>query len=253
MSEKVDIDKDLVRKRFARAMHSYEKHAVVQTEMAERLLKILRHHAGTSFDTILEIGCGSGVLSRLIIENLDYDRVYLNDLSQDFAPLLPFKDQVTFHAGDAETLYFPPEQALIISNAAIQWIRDLDTFMEKVSSLLRPGGWFAFSCFGQENLLEIQNLTGKGLEYPDISFFQSLPDFNIALAEQEKRQLVFSSPRDVLKHLKYTGVNSLGKEGWSKGSMREFEESYRSRFSTGQGVTLTYNPLYILGRKKVQT
>ena len=66
--------------------------------------------------------------------------------------------------------------------------------------------------------------------------------------EEETHVLAFKSAKDVLKHLKYTGVNALDSNGWTKADMLKFEAGYSTICSTSP--TLTYNPLYIRIIKK---
>ena len=49
--------------------------------------------------------------------------------------------------------------------------------------------------------------------------------------------------KDILKHIKSTGVNALEMVSWTKTDMQKFENGYNN-FCSGV-PTLTYNPIYV--------
>ena len=61
------IDKNLVHKRFAKNLENYNENAKIQKRMAERLLAFVKNRSPKK---ILEIGCGTGFLTKLISENI---------------------------------------------------------------------------------------------------------------------------------------------------------------------------------------
>ena len=70
--------------------------------------------------------------------------------------------------------------------------------------------------------------------------------FQLLLIKERKEQLFFADPLAVLRHLQATGVNGLTKQVWSKGRLSDFAKEYTKRFSTAEGVVLTYHPLYFV-------
>ena len=57
----------------------YDLYAKPQIYVANALIQTLKDYR-QNFDDIYEIGAGSGVLTRLIMENLSYENLLLNDL-----------------------------------------------------------------------------------------------------------------------------------------------------------------------------
>jgi malonyl-CoA O-methyltransferase len=55
----------------------------------------------------------------------------------------------------------------------------------------------------------------------------------------------------VLQHLRATGVNSIGQQVWTRKQVNAFITEYTDRFSGGQGVCLTYHPLFIIARPQL--
>jgi hypothetical protein len=67
---------------------------------------------------------------------------------------------------------------------------------------------------------------------------------------QEQLRLSFSSPLEVLKHLKETGVTGTAAQPWTRGRLQEFCRNYTGQFSDERGkVYLTFHPIYMVCRK----
>ncbi|MCI5151070.1 MAG: hypothetical protein D3916_17090, partial [Candidatus Electrothrix sp. MAN1_4] len=66
---------------------------------------------------------------------------------------------------------------------------------------------------------------------------------------QEKEVFLFPQPRDVLNHLRQTGVNSIHRTAWTRQEVQSFCQEYTKRFSIDQAVRLTYHPLYFVARR----
>ena len=59
-----------------------------------------------------------------------------------------------------------------------------------------------------------------------------------------------SDPLAVLKHLRATGVNSIGQQAWTRRQVSDFIARYQHEFGGEQGVRLTYHPLFVVARPK---
>ena len=249
------IDKQIVRRRFARSTASYAEAAEVQRAMGLALLDLLT--SGTlrrDFDRILEIGCGGGGLSLELPARLEYCRLFLNDLVPECAGLAARLPDSVFLAGDVETVGLPDDLDLVLANAVFQWLRSPATLLRRLAGLLRPGGLLAFSVFGPENFREIRQLTGAGLDYPPPSFWQQELEkhFEVLAFHAEQEICFFNSPEAVLRHLKATGVTATGAGSrWTRGRLAQFDTEYRRRFAAATGdFPLTYHPILLVARKK---
>lgn len=131
---------------------------------------------------------------------------------------------------------------------------DLPLFFEKLAGHLTGGGYLLFNTFAPDNLTEIRQLTGQGLNYPSTDQLKAwlLPHFRLLHVEETTIRLTFPSPEDVLRHLKYTGVTATGNaQPWTRRIQSEFSRRYRDLFpAEPHQVTLTYRPVYLLGVKK---
>lgn len=243
----------LVRRRFSAASASYDAEAQAQQQIASRLWALAAPHIARGA-AILEIGAGTGLLTRHILSaqpgSLTVNDLYTSPQVQALTQQEPCV--LSVREGNAETLDFCGPYDAICSASTVQWFADIAVFFHRCAGNLSKGGLLAFSSFLPGNLHEVAELTGVGLDYPDAAALQSYleNDFELVAMEQGEITLDFASPHDVLLHLRRTGVTGIRSVGWNKRRYLEFVNGYISRYSAGQGVRLTYRPVYVVALRK---
>jgi malonyl-ACP O-methyltransferase BioC len=254
-------DKKLITLRFEQAAASYEQQAKVQHLVADRLLALLVHGAGRLQPArVLEIGCCTGLLTeKIVMRYPGVAHLTLSDLVAAFEDCVRRKlenrtGQLTFLAGDIESVALPANYDLIISSSTLHWVHDLPGLCRKLHAHLDRDGILAFSLYGRDNLQEIRSVTGMGLQYRDLAQLQAVvaEAFEILAVEQTRETLWFPEPVSVLQHLRATGVNSIGQQAWTRRQVSAFISEYTQRFSGEQGVRLTYHPMFIVARPKAE-
>ncbi|GAK51103.1 biotin biosynthesis protein BioC [Candidatus Moduliflexus flocculans] len=251
-------DKSRVQQSFFKSMYSYNQHAEAQTRMAEELLEALRRIHPAGFARVLEIGCGSGLLTERFLKSFPVEMFCANDLVEECGIIIEdiFRQHAfghfSFVGGDIEAIADLPDALdLILSNATFQWLHDFDGFAAHLKTLLKPNGLLAFSTFGTQNCREIRTLTGNSLTYrPFQDVLASLQThFDVLFSHEETITLHFASPMDVLRHLRLTGVNGVSSQkAWTKADLAHFEQAYRERFGEFNRVPLTYHPMLFIVR-----
>lgn len=259
-------DKSLLQQRFARRLESYASLATVQRGIADRLAQTLFEGKWMSAPPLrgVEIGTGTGFLTRHLVAHLPDTEWTLNDLvakSRDYLPQVTSHGlAVRFEAGDGEAFPFiDSHYGLIASASTLQWFDDLSAFIVRAARGLTPGGILAISTFGPDNFREITATTGYGLEYPtSVSLLEGCQAAKLtvrATQEWHERQL-YPSPLEVLRHLRLTGVNAVAAERWTHRRLRQFETEYTERFSsasatnpTETNVSLTFHPIILIAQK----
>lgn len=235
------IDKKLVHDRFAKNLESYNENAKIQKRMAERLLDFIKNK---NPQRILEIGCGSGFLTKLVNDKIGFETYQTLDIVEDCQVYInQINPKIEFICDDIEEFLKNDNNKydLIISNASLQWVNDFERVVNELRVRLNPNGELVFSTFGQENFKEIYHVIGATLNYYSLSELRDMfPDSSI---EPEIHILAFESPKDVLKHLQATGVNALEQTAWTKKDLIKFENGYKNFCS--RRPTLTYNPVYV--------
>ena len=252
------MDKQQIAGCFARARQTYEREARVQQEVARRMLRHLQEACPNrdAFTHIAEVGCGTGLYSRLLQQTFHPERLWLNDLcpemEKSLGDLLALPS-VNFTPGDAEEMPLPNQTRVITSCSTLQWFTDLPKFFHRCHQTLPVGGILAFTTFGGENLREIRTLTGNGLHYFSLEEICTIlsADYQVLHTSQEVTTLAFPTPTDILRHLKQTGVTGTEKRIWTRARLQQFTEEYVRLFSIESGqVSLTYHPMYVVAEKR---
>lgn len=253
MGSLTSVDKSRIRQAFQKALNDYDRHALIQQKMTINLVAHLQDYLPNgSLDSVLELGCGSGMLSSLLQKQISADYWLFNDLCDVQAQLAEKLPQsFDFHCGDAEHFLFLQQFDLIASASAVQWFHQPDAFIAHCKTGLKTNGLLAVATFGEDNLKEVRQITNIGLNYPTLFQWQTwlAKDFELLWCEDFKVILDFDTPLDVLKHLKYTGVTATNQKNWTRKNLNGFIDDYLSAFSMPSGkVRLTYHPLFFIAR-----
>lgn len=238
------IDKERVKRQFCKGFHTYEQEARAQNSVAGYMAHWLRRH---KLGRVLEVGSGTGMLSRRI-RKLAPEHFEMWDL----CPAPPYEG-ADFRCVDAETAIMDAAAEsydAIVSASAIQWFNSPATFLKHASEALKPGGIMAVGTYTRGNLDEITSLLPASL--PLMSREEWLSIIPEAMEVEEvfeyEYPMSFQSPMDALRHLKLTGVNSLGRSGGAVLSVRDLIEQYKP--GTDGLWHLTYRPIIIYMQKK---
>lgn len=251
--------KQNIARHFANA-NDYDQHATIQQHVCQYLLDNI---VNTKHKSILEIGAGTGQMTRLLAAHLQSEHWIINELCAEQAVTLQTILPVAkILIGDAETMELSKNHSLVISANAVQWFDNPLSFIAQSASRLRTGGQLLFNTFTSNNFLQIKQLTGQGLQYPTNTEWQSelvKAGFKDIVLANQRFDLPFTDPRAVLKHMKLTGVSTNQTQSpssnrqpfiWSKSRLKQFEQDYWQRFSEldkeGQPcVNLTYEVLTV--------
>jgi trans-aconitate 2-methyltransferase len=120
-------------------------------------------------ETVLDAGCGSGRVTRLLVERLPRGRVIAVDAAPSMvaaarAELGPGVE--VFQADLAELELAAPVDA-VFSNAVFHWVPDHDALFRSLFAALRPGGRLVAQCGGAGNVENFHDAARKvGEEEP---------------------------------------------------------------------------------------
>lgn len=254
------LNRDRVQAAFRRGLGSYHDAARAQRQIARHLVA-LAQAAGlpTRLDRVFEFGAGTGHLTQALLARGWIGHLVLNDLVAEVAPALVARavagaDHVVFHPGPIETLALPQDLDLVASSSTLQWVAEPRPVLARLVAALRPGGMLAVSGFGPAQYRELRALGSQAAapgylaaaEWPGL-----LPaDLTVLALEQAPLVLRFADTREILRHLRATGVNGQARAGWTRADLARFEQEYRARFADADGqLPLTYDPVWLVARK----
>lgn len=232
------VSKPLIATRFSRSAESYIATAEAQRTIARRLFELIERESPKP-DDILEIGCGTGFLTRLIAERYAGASLMLWDIAN-----IPADLPGTHRQYDAETeIRQLPERSvdLIASASTIQWFNSPATFIRNCRRAVRDSGLLALSTFGPDHFDELQPYLDSTLHYPTSESWRQMlqsAGFKVITISEERIEMKFTDTASLLRHISKTGVNALPSGPASTSIMRSLLNS---------GIdTLTYHAVYLI-------
>lgn len=151
----------------------YKEASTHQKEWGAKLIREL-HIFGT--ERILDLGCGDGVLTSLLaVLVTPHGSVVGIDASEGMIETArSFQtENLSFEVRDINDLNFENEFDIIFSNAALHWIRNHETLLEKVFCALKSGGILRFNFAGDGNCANFFNVVKEAVKQPPFAFYFS--------------------------------------------------------------------------------
>lgn len=237
--DEVLIDKSDVAEKFYNHSGTYCSNATVQRSMCGHVDELLRDNLPARVERMVEIGAGTGLLTRLYDKWLKPSRLELWDISV-VDPGLPGEHRKC----DAEPEVNRLENVdVIASSATIQWMNNPRQFVAGCAAALAPGGVAVVSTFGPDTFQEISSMLPNALRYISADEWRGLqfPECVLTVEERMER-LEFASSRELLRHISLTGVNGCGTPAAAS------QRACRAILQSGVN-TLTYHSIYLIIKK----
>ena len=144
--------------RFSRAAHTYDQHAEAQRHFSRLLLQQLVSLPSPKH--LLDVGCGTGILTELLAERFPRATIEAIDIAPAMVEAGRCKSlpHVSWHQADALTYSSPQPFNLIAANATFQWLHPIEEAISHFAQLLAPEGHLAFSVMTAGTLAELHCL-----------------------------------------------------------------------------------------------
>ena len=232
-SLQTELKHQAIQQKFSRAAQTYDRFAIVQSDVARQLAAMLpAADTTTETGTILEIGCGTGNFTKVLADRFPDAGIQALDFSPEMLDQARLKQQnnnIEFICDEAEQfLQKSPEQSfdLVASNGALQWFSDIDGALDNIARILRPKGIFLCSIFGPASLKEFElglkallNYQGKVAAgtFPDAGKLQKsvTASFSAGTIEEELITKQYKTVHDLLVHIQKTGTG-----GWQQKNLQ---------------------------------
>jgi malonyl-CoA O-methyltransferase len=215
------IDKTAARRAFNAAASGYDAVAVLQQEIARRLLERL-DYVRLQPRRALDLGCGTG----LALDDLVRRYRGATVIGLDFAEGMLERARRRGHwlrrphlvCADMESLPLADDSVdLVFSNATLQWANGLDTVFAELMRVLRPGGLLMFSTFGPDTLIELRQAWAAVDRHAHVGSFLDMHDVGDALVrarfadpvmDAERLTLTYRTLGDLMRDLKGLGARN---------------------------------------------
>lgn len=162
----------------------YDGAASIQAEAAGRLAAEIARQPLNARPRILEIGCGTGLLTAALRSRMATGSMLVSDLAPAMVRRCRARfgedPDLRFLVMDGERPCLAPGFDLICSNLAAQWFEDLPAALGRLAALLAPRGLLAVSTLGDGTFREWRAAhSALGLEagtpnYPPLAALQAL-------------------------------------------------------------------------------
>ena len=253
------LEKSQVRAAFERSVATYDDSAVLQREIADRLLERL-DLIQLKPQMILDVGCGTGYCGRLLKKRYRRARVIGIDIATGMVRRAQEKagwfSRRGFICGDAESMPVRDKSVdMIISNLTLQWCRPDKVFSEFVR-VLRPGGVLMFTSFGPDTLYQLRDAWRAVDDRPHVHGFIDMHDLGDALIQAgfadpvmdaETLTLTYGDVIEVLRDLKNIGAHNIAhgrRRGLTgKKQFLQFRSAYQAQARNGR-VEASFEAVY---------
>ncbi len=225
-ADELRIDKRQVRAAFDRAAVHYDEVAVLQREVADRMLERL-DYIRVSPQRILDAGAGTGYCTKLICHRYPSARLEALDISH--AMLCRARGGVTiwqrwrgrtgYTQGDTENLpYADASMDVVVSNLTLQWCTDLDATFSEFRRVLKPNGLLMFTSFGPDTLMELRTAWNAVDQFVHVNGFIDMHDVGDALLragfsdpvmDAERITVTYATVFKLMRELKQLGAHNV--------------------------------------------
>lgn len=202
------MDTKQIARHFSSRAHDYDKLALMQKDIADRLLKLIPEK---DYLTILDIGCGTGYMCRQLKKRFPAAQVTGVDIASEMLRKAMAEDpEGNYICEDFTKMDISGKRYdLIVSASALQWTDNINQILEKFHSSCNTMAYAVFTAPSLESLRHAFLLAYKlaGLPYREHALCfpeaKQLPN----VVKSARYQQDYISWRDAFKSLKAIGGN----------------------------------------------
>jgi malonyl-CoA O-methyltransferase len=220
--DEFSLERRQMRASFERAASSYDAAAVLQREVAKRLLERLELTTIRP-KRILDLGCGTGRNLADLRRRYPESRLFAADLAFDMLTQAQRRAgwwrRPSLVCADASCQPFAPGSFdFIYCNLVLQWCEDLDRTFAELRRILSPHGLLLFSTFGPDTLRELRaawrqvdgfNHVNRFIDMHDVGDALIRAGFAEPVMDVEQLTLTYASVNALAKDLKAVGARNV--------------------------------------------
>lgn len=243
------LDKKRVRQSFTAAAETYDELATLQRQVGLDLLS--RFDLNITDQTVLDIGCGTGFLTRKLMQDTFNQKMIAVDIAFSMLEVtrLKLKEQknVQYICADAEHLPLVEHSVdKIVSNLALQWCQNLTQVFGGFKNVLKQQGQIVFSTFGPATLKELKQAWSEVDDHKHVNEFYTVDELSVFLQhagfnniqiESIHYQSNYQAVIELMRELKGIGAQNVlsgrNKKTTSKIQMQNMIKAYEKHRVNG--------------------
>ena len=257
------IDKKKVNRNFSKSASTYDKAAIIQKHMADKI-EIFVDGSKENYK-ILEVGCGTGLFSEKIMKRFPNSKIDFLDISpgmlEKSKERLGEEERLNYILGDIEQHKPEEKYDIIFSNATFQWVDDQKNLFKHLHSILDFGGRIVFSTFGKRTYCELREsfecMEGSfcfSQDFIEPKTLKEIVEESYMVLASDEEYMIESYPNVMafLKMIKNIGANSAMDRSQilTKGRLKELEDVYMSKYGDGTKIDVTNHLIYMVLEKR---
>jgi malonyl-CoA O-methyltransferase len=245
----------MIARRFSAAAGTYDRHARPQLALAQSVISMLPEIYP---EQILELGAGTGQLTRLLTERFPDVLIDAVDLAEKMVAHSQTKfhrfPQISWAVGDAQTWHGTDAYPLIVSSAALHWATDLKATCKNIYQNLEPGGFFSLGMMLKGTLKELHELRHEIAPektplitlptYEETKACLQAAGFHLERRKHSEEEILYESAAAFLKAIHEQGVTggkvSVGNAPLSRTELSQLVADYQENYASDGGVYATY-------------
>jgi len=245
----------MISNRFSAAAETYDRHARPQLALAQSVISMLPEMYP---EQILELGSGTGQLTRLITERFPEVPITAVDISEKMVDFSRnrFKafPHINWIVDDAQTYWGGDRYPLIVSSSDLHWVTDLRETCDNIFQCLEPGGTFSLGMMLQGTLKELHELRAAIAPektpsvvlptYEEIKACLQEAGFNLERRKHSEEEIIYDDAKAFLKAIHEQGVTggkvSAGNAPLSRTELSQLVADYQDAHASDGGVTASY-------------
>lgn len=254
------IISSIVNQNFSRSPGYYDECAVTQQEVAERLGKIIFEKLEKEkVSKVLEIGCGTGFLSEIIVSEIPDSSFLLTDISE---PMLDYCRDKFEQKGPLLNIHFKvnditqeiPDKHfdLICSSLSFQWIENIKEILTSLHSHISDEGFLVFTTLLDgtfANIAEIFDKHDVHFPIPELQSIESLRESADSFSSVEIIEGTYiekyNSIKEFLDHIHKVGAgNATG----SRTPLSKLREIIKEEKKNGE-IIAEYKVAFVVAKK----
>ncbi len=240
---------------------NYEQHSNLQRHVGDNLFKIINDHINLSSTTVMDLGCGTGYISKLIKQRSNPELILGCDIAIEMCHYA--RKHSSVFCGDAESLALASNSLdCIVSNLALQWCLNLEKTFNELSRTLKSNGYLFATTFGCNTLHELKYCWQLVDQHHHVNSFENENEIHALLKKNQFMNIKITSEtltylfldfKSILYNQKNIGANIVIRNRnhlTGKNKFRKVQNHYRTLFRSPPYWRTSYEILYITAQKK---